>query len=123
MKNVLIFIAGMITGAVLLYIVATAASSAETGIEFFDQPGECVTSYPLKVVQVLDAGAIAIIDEGYQYGSAVFITNNKGQHFYDRQIINIPEGTCARHIGIYKYYNTDEMLKTIPIVEIMKYKW
>ena len=36
------------------------------------------------------------------------------------QVIEIPEGKCARQVGVYTYPTKMEIERTVPIVEIME---
>lgn len=91
----------------------------------FDAPRECVTSRPLKVVDIFDSRYVIAkeLRPGLEeYGATtdltvVFIDENN--EYYTDQVIRIPKGKCARQIGVYKsdHYLYDD--KTLPIVEIM----
>ena len=91
----------------------------------FDAPRECVTSRPLKVVDILDSRYVIAreLHPGLEeYGATtdlavVFIDENN--EYYTDQVIKIPSGKCARQIGVYKstHFMYDD--KTLPIVKIM----
>ena len=91
----------------------------------FDAPRECVTSRPLKVVDIFDSRYVIAkeLHPGLEeYGATtdltvVFIDENN--EYYTDQVIKIPSGKCARQIGVYKstHFMYDD--KTLPIVEIM----
>ncbi len=103
-------------------VVSELKEVKDKNITLFDKPGNCVSTSYFKVSQVLDSGmAIATeIDMKYYpdyimaHGVRVVFVNHEGDHFYDEQIIKIPNGKCARQIGVYKYYS-----RTYPVVDIM----
>lgn len=91
----------------------------------FDAPRECVTSRPLKVVDILDSRYVIAkeLRPGLEeYGATtdltvVFIDENN--EYYTDQVIRIPKGKCARQVGVYKSTHLLYDDKTLPIVEIM----
>lgn len=91
----------------------------------FDAPRECVTSRPLKVVDILDSRYVIAkeLHPGLEeYGATtdlavVFIDENN--EYYTDQVIRIPSGKCARQIGVYKSDHYMYNDKTLPIVKIM----
>ncbi len=123
MKNVLVFISGMISGAVLLLIVALfiVNSNDNRGYTMFEDVGECISSNNFRIIQVLDSGkALAEeITDDYS-GILVLFYSDGSQSYYDDQIIKIPSGKCARQIGTYKYTTNIGMNKTVPIVDIIE---
>lgn len=121
MKNLLIFLAGVITGVGLLLGYAFVSNEAKNNITIFEQPGECIEAGSLTILQVLDGGALAAeCLFGMPCGPIVFLLNKDGKGFYDDQEINIPKGQCVRQVGIYKYTTKDDIQKTVPIVKIQK---
>ena len=91
----------------------------------FDKPRNCVTSRPLKVVDIFDSRYVIAKElfEGLEkYGATtdltvVFIDENNT--YYTDQIITIPKGKCVRQIGVYKSTHYLYGDKTLPIVRIM----
>ncbi len=125
-KKILIYIAGVVSGVVLVILLAVIFSGRNTvnsGITLFEKEGECVSSNSFEVFQVLDTGD-ALANEieprlSVATGVTVLFLNNNGQaSYYDDQVINIPAGKCARQIGIFKYKSNAGMERTVPIVEI-----
>ena len=103
--------------------VPESDKATASGITLFDKPGVCVSRKSFEVQKVLESGdAIALeIKEtvsGYTFTSdlEVLILANDDNHFYNKQVIRPPKGTCARQIGNYKYqkYGTT---KVIPIID------
>lgn len=125
MKKGLIFIAGIVTGIILLVIISmfvTYTKSPDNGITLHPEAGDCVSENSFKVFQVLDSGdALARELEG-SYSIATRMTvlflSQEGKSFYDDQVIKIPSGQCARQIGTFKYRTKSDMEKTIPVVDI-----
>ena len=92
-------------------------------LTLFDEPGDMVTTKGLMVTHIFDNGA-ALADELHEsldmpsaYGVTVLLLCNEDKSYYDRQIIRIPAGKCARQTGIYKYSEYG-MAKTVPVVTI-----
>ena len=64
MKKVLIFIAGVVTGVVLMFAIAAFISSGDSsngessnnGMTFFEKEGDCISENSFEVFQVLDSG-------------------------------------------------------------------
>lgn len=123
MKNFLIFLAGMITGAALLFGVAYLnnddSSSPNNGITMFEQEGDAISTGSFVVIQVVDGGALAMeVDYGIPTGLVVLFVDEEGKSYYDSQSIKIPKGKCARQIGLYKYISKESVEKTVPVVAI-----
>lgn len=102
----------------------TNVSKGNSGITMFDKPGECVSRKNFKVKEVLQSGdAIAkeIRDASFGYVHTsdleVLMLAKDGDTFYDNQIIQVPNGKCARQIGTYRYQQYGDT-KVIPIVDI-----
>ena len=124
-KKILIYIAGVISGVVLVILFAVAFSGRTTvnsGITLFEKEGECVSNNSFEVFQVLDTGdALANeIEPGLSVatGVTVLFLNNGQASYYDDQVINMPKGKCAKQVGIFKYKSNAGMERTVPIVEI-----
>ena len=91
-------------------------------IVMFDTPGECVSKRNFQEEKVLKSGdAIAREVDEFIGGFAsttqleVLVLDKGENYFYDKQILKIPEGKCARQIGTYRYgYGSLE--KVIPVV-------
>ena len=62
MKKVLIFIAGIVTGAILMLVIAALignssnGESSNNGMTFFEKEGDCISENNFEVFQVLDSG-------------------------------------------------------------------
>ena len=126
-KKILIYIAGVVTGVILVILLAVIFSGKNTvnnGITLFEKEGECVSCNSFKVFQVLDTGdALANeIEPGLSVatGITVLFLNNGQASYYDDQVINIPAGSCAKQIGIFKYPSKSFGERTVPIVDIRK---
>lgn len=149
MRKVLIFISGVITGAILMFAIAALVgnSSNSSGMVFFEKEGSCVSDKSFEVFQVLDSGdALAHIlfsdiadvvfeeettsvgvndtlEEGMTSSASddliVLFLCEDGKSYYDNQVIKIPSGKCAKQIGIFKYSTKVGVEKTVPIVSIL----
>lgn len=130
MKNVLIYLAGLVSGIVFTIVISLFISGAlvdkgDNGLTVFEQPAEVIPAESFEIFQVLPNGnALAFKGEpktygpGYNYlGMTVLFLADENTHYYDDQIINVPEGKCVRQIGIFQY-NTEDDYKTVPVVGI-----
>lgn len=124
-NKILIFSAGVVTGAVLMILIALIASkgnAADDGITLFETEGDCVSSNSFEVFQVLDSGdALAReFEHGMSVatGVTVLFLNDGNKSFYDDQVIKVYSGQCAKQIGVFKYNTRAGLERTVPIVEI-----
>lgn len=129
MKNWVAYLLGIFTGGVFVLFGAMCAGSASSSIDdekkqivMFDTPGECVSKRHFQVEKVLKSGdAIAREVDEFIGGFAstteleVLVLDKGENHFYDKQILKIPEGKCARQIGTYRY-GYGSLKKVIPVV-------
>lgn len=100
MKNILIFTAGIVTGAVLMIFISLvfASNFSHNDMNLFENEGECISENSFEVFQVLDSGdALANeIEEKYSTslhtGLVVLFLHENGKSYYDDQIIKIPSG-------------------------------
>lgn len=124
MKNVLIFLGGFVSGVVVLFLFSFLLTrGGGMGKTYFDQPGECMSSNSFEVMQVIDENhALAHeITDGYSFDALlVLLEGEEETAFYDDQVVEVPDGMCARHIGTYKYQTNGKMEKTVPIVSFMR---
>ncbi len=137
MKNFLLFAGGVVTGVILTIIFAVVVYNA-SGIQdgnnsikedndftLFEEPGEALSEKSFKVFQVISndaalANAQSAPDIDIYAGPVVLITNDEGKMYYDDEIINVKKNEIARQMGIYRYPTKNDMIKTVPIVKIMK---
>lgn len=124
MKNFIVFILGLISGGVLtiglIMILAIGANESDKGMTMLEQPGECMSTNSFSVTQVIDENAALARERDLFSDLLVLLVNDEGILYYDNQIINIPEGKCARQVGVYKYTTHSGIEKTVPIVKIME---
>lgn len=124
MKKALIFIGGMVTGAVLIFVVLYAIGNgnyANNNFVLFEQEGKVISTNSFEVFQVLDSGdalAHEIDEDDIPTGLTVFFINEDGASYYDDQVIKVPAGKCVRQLGTYKYTTKLDVDKTVPIVGI-----
>lgn len=126
-KNILIFLSGMLTMFVITAVFAFIQNTQAvlpSGLTVFEQPGSCINSKQIKIFQTLEQNmALAhaltkpneIFDENR---TLVLILGDENTHYYDDQKIDIPKGLCAKQIGTYKYKTKEDLYKTVPAVEI-----
>lgn len=126
-KFILTYVAGIVTGCVLLFVIgciinAKNSSAQKEDIVMFDSPRNAVPGKSFKVVQVLpDGNALARIDNVYDdnFGIVVLFLGDESTSYYDDQKIEIPKGKVAKQIGNYSYMSRMKIEKTVPIVKIM----
>ena len=130
MKNVLIFLAGFVSGIICLVFISLAVVSnsddpqSMPGLTLFEQTADVIPSDSFEVMQVINGGnALAKAGEelyggGYSYyGMVVLFLADENAHYYDDQIISIPSSKCVKQIGTYQY-ETKVGYKTVPAVAI-----
>ena len=126
-KFILTYVAGIVTGCVLLFLIgciinAKNSSAEKEDIVMFDSPRNAVPGKSFKVVQVLpDGNALARIDNVYDdnFGIVVLFLGDESTSYYDDQKIEIPKGKVAKQIGNYSYMSRMNIEKTVPVVKIM----
>lgn len=93
---------------------------------FFEKEGECISTKPFQVLQVIGDGYALAYESDYMLGTYIhsdllaLVTNLEGDLYYDEQIIKVPQGKCFKQIGIYKYKSKGGEYKTIPIIRLSK---
>ena len=138
MKSWGLFIAGVITGIILMgfiNILKISSNNEETkgteivseqddGITWFEEPGDVVEVKSFKAFQVLAKDAALVQGEskysGVYTGIVYLLINKEGKLYYDDEIVNVPKGSIVRQMGIYQYPTKDNMIKTVPIIRIME---
>ncbi len=126
MRKFLLFLAGFITGVVALLLFSLIVSSTGAnsyklnGLTLFEQAGDVLPSKSYEVLQVVTEGyalANAASGHGTYFGMVVLFVGDENTHYYDDQIIKVPQGKCVRQIGTYQY-PTKNGYKTVPAVAI-----
>lgn len=119
-KSILTFIAGIVTGVILTFIVSYCKVTSDD-LMFFDQPGEVMKSGAFKVTQVLhDGSALAWSQDehgSFLGGVIVLLSPQKGKAYYDDQKVSVPTGKCARQVGTFRYMTKGNTEKTVPVVD------
>lgn len=141
MKKVLIYIAGIITGVILTFLISfLLVKSSNNGITMFDKPGDSLEVNQFQVFQVVEPGvalanatlikdmkgrgvyeeSISEMDNrlAFMNGPVILLVNDEGKHYYDDEIVKVPSEKYAWQVGIYKY-STKMGYKTVPIVKII----
>lgn len=134
MKKFLIFLLGMIVGAllclaVLFYMGNSSREEGDNGIPgltLFEQPGENISTKSFKVIQVDNYGNALAMEKGNYNtvdiydGVLVLFLAEDNVSYYDDQIIKIPSGSCVKQLGTYRYQSNMGQMKTVPAVAIRK---
>lgn len=137
MKKGLVFILGMVVGAILtigiLFLIAIAKNNADNGkssyydpgISMFSEAGPIMPLKSFRIFQVLPNGsALAYSSEKskvqyiFEYGDPVvlFIPQDNTA-YYDNQVITVPVNKVVHQVGIYRYETNNEFVKTVPIID------
>ena len=128
-KFILTYVAGIVTGVVLIMAVSffiaksRATSASNDDVVMFEQPRDVVPGKVFEVMQVLsDGSALATVDdvESGNLGTVVLFVGDESTSYYDSQKINVPKGKVVKQVGTYGYMTRNDMHKTVPIVEIME---
>ena len=138
MKQWVVFLGGVVTGAILTFIVLAIIANAQNGrsdsivgearsdknITMFDEPGDVVEDNNFKVFQVIadDAALVTAKQDKYDdiyLGKVYLVVNNDGKYYYDDEILKVKEGKVFRQVGIYRYPTRNEDVKTVPIIMLM----
>lgn len=127
-KFILTYVAGIVTGIVLLFVVSflivksQITTASNDNIVMFEKPRSIIPGKIFEVLQVLpDGSALATVGdfESGNYGTTVLFLGDESTSYYDSQKITVPSGKVAKQIGTYSYMARSEMYKTVPVVEIM----
>ena len=127
MKNLLIFISGMITMLVLVVlfgvIVNLSNNDGYPGLTIFENEGKCINAKQLQNMQTLEPN-MALAHEKAQPNVIydpneilVLLLGDEKTNYYDDQKIDIPKGMCAKQVGTYQY-EAKAGMKTVPAVTI-----
>ncbi len=127
LKNILIFILGMVTMLVIVVIFGIAVNSLSNsevpGLTIFKKEGTCINAKQLHIFQTLApdlalADAKSIPNSIYDPNEIlVLLVGDENSNFYDDLKISIPKGKCVRQIGTYQY-EAKMGVKTVPAVTI-----
>lgn len=131
-KIILTFVAGIITGVILVYAFSFCAVmyiknevSSDNAVQMFDVPQQEVKADEFKVFQVLQDGSALASYEGIirkedyvDYGTVVLFPASDEVSYYDDQKIVLPQGKCFKQIGTYRYTAKDGTEKTVPAIDI-----
>ncbi len=128
LKNLLIFIAGMITMFIIMVVIGILINSSNKGsypgLTLLEEEGKCFNARQLQVLQTFEPNMALAIAK--QQPNAIYDPNEilvlllgdgKTSNYYDDLKINIPQGKCAKQIGTYQY-EAKMGIKTVPAVTI-----
>ena len=131
MRNVLIFIAGVVIGIVIcfggLVIGAERDFGKNLGIALFEQGEKTLSIRKLKVFQVIDKEGALVRgeEESRKIGQMpqTYLLLHDGQDlYYDNQEIQVSKGMEVKQIGVYRYKNREDMILTVPAIRIESIK-
>lgn len=133
MKNVLLFVGGMATGAILLLVVLFfiarmtrpeyAPTNEDEKISLYEgfENGDIIQTNSFEVFQVLENNVALVngYEDGLYIGPVYLLIGKEGTTFYDDQIVKVPKGCVVRMNGTFKYTTNSGMDKTVPQIMIM----
>lgn len=126
-KNILIFIAGMITMFIIILLIGIVnqyGGDGYPGLTIFEEDGACIDSAKqIEIFQTLEPDIALAHTQKKKYDYfvdeiLVLMLGDENTHFYDKQRIIIPNGKCAKQVGTYQYEAKNGVMKTVPAVEI-----
>ena len=128
LKNILIFIAGMVTMLILMVLFGIAVNSSSNsgypGLTIFEEEGKCTGARQIQIMQTLEPN-MALAHAKTQPNAIydpneilVLLLGDEKASYYDDQKINVPKGLCAKHVGTYQYQSRELGMKTVPAVII-----
>lgn len=92
-------------------------------MNLFDKPGDIIKAKSFQVFQVLAKDAALVRGESkysdIYTGMIYLLINKEGKLYYDEEIVKVPKGSVVRQLGIYQYPTKDNIIKTVPIIQIM----
>lgn len=123
-KSVLIYIGGVITGIIVTFIFLSVLAKNQApndSIVMFEKPSQEIEANSFEVIQVLPDGSALARAEDYQNWGMIVVLflADEETSYYDNQEIKIPSGKHVMQTGTYRYITRQEMVKTVPVVEIM----
>ncbi len=133
MRNLLIFLTGLLIGGCIggcigisLCQTDEAPQNITDGIILSTYSSAPVNGKSYKVFQALQesyALANTLSDSKYKwYHGTTVLLHKKGKFFYDDEIVDVLKGEEDRQIGVYRYYTTNDRLKTVPVIQIFENK-
>lgn len=128
LKNILIFIAGMVTMFIIMILLGVAINSSNDngypGLTIFEEEGKCTGARQIQIMQTLEPN-MALAHAKTQPNAIydpneilILLLGDEKTNYYDDQKINIPKGMCAKQVGTYQYQSRELGIKTVPAVTI-----
>lgn len=122
-KTISIFLAGCLIGmaaTVIAVFMFGIGLPDHDEILWFNQDGTCITRANLKVFKTLapDRALVGEEDDQLLEAPIMLLISDDVPNFYDEQIIKVPQGFCAKHVGNFNYKTKDDGFKTVPVVHI-----
>ena len=120
-KFILTFVGGVLTGCFLMFCYASYMNITHSdNTVYFEKPQQVIEAKEIEIFQVFpDGSALAMInDMTGNYGTVLALPAEEGCSYYDDQKIKIPSNKCIKQIGTYRYTNSQNGEKTVPIVDL-----
>ena len=129
MKKFLIFSAGFVSGIVFLLIVSLIVAGGNdsptsiSGLTMFERPAEVIDSSSFEVMQVIPGDNALAHAKEEEFGVPVngllvLFLADESTHYYDEQIIEVPNNKCVQQVGTFQYETKNGDYKTVPAVRI-----
>lgn len=130
MKNVLIFIIGVVVGvtvSVRCLDDAMRVLEKDYGVVLSEQGKKTLSMRKLKVFHVIDKEG-ALVQEGgiphkiEEIPQIYFLLHDEQDLYYDNQEISVAKGMKVKQVGVYRYKNRADMILTVPAIRIESMK-
>ena len=123
------FLFGLLLGIIgtlgFLYVLG---QQTQDQLVFSPEKGQCITKKDLVVFQVIGPSKALVrisldfkkedMENVLDMFGVMLLVNDKGEVYYDDEIVKVPAKTCARQVGTYQYPTRDNNYKTVPVVRI-----
>lgn len=121
MKKGLVFVLGMLTGAILTIVTAYSLnkfSSTDSSITMFSERGKMMEPTTYTIIQTIDSNHGLAVGDILDLLNPVLVLGNEDSHFYDGLEVKAGANTRFYQVGTYRYMTTDEVWKTVPVITL-----
>ena len=115
MKNVLIFIAGIILGITL---VELSYYGKNDQLILSEENEKILSIYEMNVFQVIGEGGALVKSGKFPNEQIYLLLHNEADLYYDNQKIQVSKGMKVKQVGIYRYKNKEDFILTVPAIRI-----
>ena len=123
MKHLVSALAGAVIGSIAtlaVVFVGGVGLPKTDDVEWFKHEGVCLSVENLRVLKVVSNGRALVSEEKEDLlkSPLMLFVKDGEHHFYDEQIITMPKGKCAKHVGNFHFQTKDDGIRIIPVVKI-----